>query len=146
MGRLESCSNASITTWEEMENVFIHKWSERRDYGYILIEFNAMNKTHNEDVSKFIKRFNKIYNGFTAKIKSPQVVSKVVFLGDFESEFDFTLREIKSHTLDLIHSYSLEVEANFTSTGKSRGKPNYVDRRRGKEKVISLGQGRENQE
>lgn len=45
---------ASITTWEEMENYFVHKWGEKRDNGYILTKFNAIKKKPNEDVSEFI--------------------------------------------------------------------------------------------
>lgn len=36
--------NASITTWEELENAFTHKWGEKRDHEYLLTEFNALRK------------------------------------------------------------------------------------------------------
>jgi len=93
-------SNASITTWEELDNYFMQKWGEKRDHGYILIEFNAMKKKHNEDVSQFIKSFNKLYNRLLAEIKPPQVAAKVVFVGYFEPYFGFTLRERNSCSLD----------------------------------------------
>ena len=78
------------------------KWGEKRDHGYVLIEFNALKKRHNEDVTKFIKRFNKIYNNLPTEIKPPQAAIKVVFAGAFEPEFGFTLRERKSTSLDQI--------------------------------------------
>ena len=40
----------TITIWEEMENFFTLKWGEKRDHGYVLTEFNALKKRHNEDV------------------------------------------------------------------------------------------------
>ena len=101
-----------------MENYFTQKWGEKRDHRYILTKLNAMKKKHNEDVPEFIKRFNKLYNNLPAKIKPPQATSKVVFVWEFELEFGFTLRERKSWTLDQIQIDALEVEANFTSTGK----------------------------
>jgi len=49
----------SITTWEEPENSFTQKWSEKRDHEYVLTKFNAIRKNPEEDISEFIKRFNK---------------------------------------------------------------------------------------
>jgi len=51
-------------------------------------------------------------------------------VGAFESDFGFTLRERKSHTLDQLQVDALEVEENFTSTGKSRGKDEPIDKKR----------------
>ena len=83
-------------------------------------------------MSKFIKRFNKLHNSLPVEIKPPKEAAKVVFLGDFEPEFGFTLRERKSRTLDQIQIDALEVEANFTSIGKLRGRVDHGERRRGK--------------
>ena len=47
----KSLVNNTVTTWEEMENLFTLKWGEKRDHGYILTEFNAIKKRHNEDVT-----------------------------------------------------------------------------------------------
>jgi len=38
----KSLPNASITTWEELENSFTQKWGEKRNHEYLLIEFNAI--------------------------------------------------------------------------------------------------------
>lgn len=64
----------------------------------------------------------------------------------FEPEFGFTLRERKSYTLDQIQIDSLEVEENFISIGKWKGKTEYGDRRMGKEEANSLRHGKETQE
>ena len=55
-------------------------------------------------------------------MKPPQTATKVVFVGAFESEFGFTLRERKSTSLDQAQTDALEIEANFASTGKSKGR------------------------
>lgn len=62
----------------------MQKWGGKRDHGYILTEFNAMKKKHNEDVSEFIKSFNKLCNSLLVEIKHPQAATKVVFSGAFE--------------------------------------------------------------
>lgn len=63
--------------------LFYAELGGERDHGYILTKFNAMKKKYNEDVSEFIKRFNKLYNIIPIEIKPPQVVAKVVFFGYF---------------------------------------------------------------
>lgn len=60
--------NTSINKWEEMENYFMQKSREKVDDGYILTKFNARKKKCNEDVSEFIKRFNKYIITFLLKL------------------------------------------------------------------------------
>ena len=96
----KSLVDNTVTTWEEMENLFTLNWGEKRDYGYVLTEFNALKKRHNEDVTKFIKRFNKIYTSLLAEKKPPQAAATVVFVGAFKPKFGFTLRERKYTYLD----------------------------------------------
>ena len=76
-------------------------------------------------------------------MKPPQAATKVVFIEAFESKFGFTLRERKSTFLYQIQIDVLEVEANFSSTGKSMGRIDHDFRRRGKEEVSSSNQERE---
>jgi len=60
----------------------------------------------------------------------------------FESDFGFTLRERKSLSLDQLQIDALEVEANFTSVGKSRGKSEPIENRRGREEVSFFGKAK----
>ena len=79
---------------------FPQKSGEKTDHGNILTEFNTLKKKHNEGVSEFIKRFNKLYLSLSADMKPHQTVAKVVFVAAFDSEFGFSLRERKPATLD----------------------------------------------
>jgi len=72
---LKGLPNASITTWEELENAFTQKWGEKRNHKYLLTKFNLIRKKPKEDSSESIKKFNKQYNNPQAKIKSPPVVA-----------------------------------------------------------------------
>lgn len=135
--------NASITTWEELETSFTQKWGEKRNHEYLLREFNAIKKKPKEDISKFNKRFNKQYNNLPTEIKPPPAVACVAYLGPFEFDFGFTLRERNSPTLDQLQVGALEVEANLASIGKSSGKQETTGNRRGKEESSSFGQTRE---
>ena len=68
-------------------------------------------------------------------MKPHQTTAKVVFVVAFDSEFGFSLRERKPATLDDAQTDALELEENFASTGKSKGKYEQDTRRRGKEEV-----------
>lgn len=51
-------------------------------------------------------------------MKPPPIGAKVVFAGAFEADFNFTLRERRSPTLEKIQTGALEIEANMTAYGK----------------------------
>ena len=76
-------------------------------------------------------------------MKPHQTAAKVVFVAAFDSKFGFSLRERKPTSLDDAQTYALELEANFSSTGKSKGRSDQDARRRGKEEVSTSGQERE---
>ena len=94
----------------------------KRDHGYSLTKFNAIKRKPDENISYFIKRFNKLYNSFPVEIKPPPFGEKVVFSGAIEAYFSFKLRERRSPTLEQIQTDTLEIEANMTTTGKAKGK------------------------
>ena len=81
---------------------------ERKDHGDVLTEFNTLKKKHNEGVSEFIRRFNKLYLSLPAEMKPHQTAAKVVFVAAFDSEFGFSLRERKPATLDDAQTDALE--------------------------------------
>ena len=124
-----------VHTWEEMENFLTQKWGEKRDHGYVLTKFNALKKIHDEYIAEFVKRFNKLYNNIPTKIKTPQEDAKVVFASAFEPKFGLTLRERKFSSLDQIHTDTLEVESDFASVGKFKGKTEHEVRRERKEET-----------
>ena len=76
-------------------------------------------------------------------MKPHQNAAKVVFIAAFDSDFSFSLRERKHATLDDAQSDALELEANFASSGKLKGKAEQDVRRRGKEEVSTSNQDKD---
>ena len=87
-----------------------------------------------------------LYNNIPTEIKPPQAAAKVVFIGAFEPEFGFTLRERKATSLDQIQTDALEVEENFASAGKFKGNIEHEARRKNKEEASTSNKERESQE
>ena len=128
--------NGSINDWDELKSQFIQIWGENRDHGYSLTEFNAIKKKSDENMSDFIKRFNKLYNSSPTEVKPPPIGARVVFAGVFVSYFSFTLRERRSPTLEQIQMDALEIEANMTAAGKAQEKQSVQDKGKSKEESI----------
>ena len=61
-----------------------------------MTQFNASKKKPDENMSDFIKRFNKLYNSSPTEVKPPPIGARVVFDGAFVSDFSFILRERRS--------------------------------------------------
>ena len=115
--------------------MFTQRWGGKRDHGYSLTEFNAIKKKSDEGVAEFIRRFNKLYNSLLVEIKPPRAGAKITFLGAFESNFGFMLRERRSPTLGQIQTYALEIEENMVATGETLDAQPIQDK--GKAKVES---------
>ena len=126
-----------------MEDTFLRKWGEKKDHGNCLIECNTLKKRYNEGVSEFIKRFNKLYLSLPPDMKPHQMTAKVVFVAAFDLEFGFSLREGNPATLDDAQTDALELEENFASTGKSKGKLDQDSRGKGKEEVSTSSQDKD---
>ena len=63
----------------------------------------------------------------------------MVFLGEFDSDVGFNMRERRYTTLDQLQIDALEVEENLASTRKSRAKKEPAKPKRGKEEASSFG-------
>ena len=69
-------------------------------------------------MNDFIKIIKKLYNSLLTEMKPPLVGARVVFTGDCESNFSFTLRERRYSTLEQIQRDALEIEANMNVVRK----------------------------
>lgn len=128
----KTLSTNSINSWEELENAFTEKWGGKKDHGYLLIEFNVVKRKTEDDVTKFIKRFNKLYNSLSVEMKPPLAKENLVFAWAFDYEFGFTLRERISPTLDQIQVNAMDIEENISIAGKIKPKEQVEDKGKGK--------------
>jgi hypothetical protein len=83
----------SITGIEQLDEVFLKHWGERRDPLYYISEFGNLKRDDGESVSNFIKRFNKMFGKIPTEIKPSDASAKITFSTAFDSEFCLILRE-----------------------------------------------------
>jgi hypothetical protein len=111
-----------ITGIEQLDEVFLKHWGERRDLLYYISEFGNLKRGDGESVSDFIKRFNKMFGKIPAEIKPSDASAKITFSAAFDAEFCLILRERRSATLALMQDAALEVESNITASQKLKGR------------------------
>ena len=59
----------SISTWEELSDIFLKFWGKRRSLDQILSEFYSMKKHKDENMSSFNKRFASFYYSMPKEIR-----------------------------------------------------------------------------
>jgi hypothetical protein len=119
----------SITGIEQLDEVFLKHWGERRDLLYYISEFGNLKRGDGESVSDFIKRFNKMFCKIPAEIKPSDASAKITFSAAFDAEFCLILRERRSAMLSLMQDVALEVESNIIASQKLKGK-NWAEKKK----------------
>jgi hypothetical protein len=112
----------SIIGIEQLDEVFLKHWGERRDLLYYISKFGNLKRGDGESVSDFIKRFNKMFGKISAEIKPSDAAAKITFSTAFDAEFCLILRERRSATLALMQDAALEVESNITASQQLKGR------------------------
>jgi hypothetical protein len=95
----KSLPPTSIADIEVLDEAFIKKWGDRRDYLYYIIEFGALKRKNGESISDFTKRFNEMYGRIPYEIKPTKASAKITYANAFDAEFSLLLRERRSTTL-----------------------------------------------
>jgi hypothetical protein len=124
----------SIAGIEQLDEIFLKHWGDRRDFVYYITEFGNLRKQSNESVSDFTKRFNRMYGKIPAEIKPSDASAKITYSDAFDSDLCLLLRERRSPSLSLMQDAALEVESNILASQKRKGES---DRRRSKNEASS---------
>jgi hypothetical protein len=111
-----------VTGIEQLDEVFLKQWGERRDILYYIFKFGNLRREDGESVSDFIKRFNRMFGKIPAEIKSSDASTKTTFSATFDPYFCLILKERRSATLSLMQDVALEVESNIMESQKIKGK------------------------
>jgi hypothetical protein len=115
---------ASIADIEALDETFIKKWGDRRDYLYYITEFGALKRQNGESISDFIKRFNKMYSTIPYEIKPTKASAKITYANAFDAEFSLLLRERISTTFLSMQKEAIEVESNILASDRLNTRSN----------------------
>eukprot|EP01018_Ginkgo_biloba_P001504 Gb_17813 [translate_table: standard] len=108
----------SISSWMDFYNIFMDKWAERKSHHHYLTEFYAMRRNDDERISKFNKRFRKLYFSMPTEIQPSEAAAKVYYTAAHHLDFAFYLRERRALTLEHMFIDAEEIENNLWACGK----------------------------
>jgi hypothetical protein len=83
----------TISSWEELKNVFLKFWGKRKYLDLYLTELNAMKRKSSETISTFSRRFSSIYYKFPEEIQPIEVAAMLHFATTFHPDLSFLLME-----------------------------------------------------
>jgi hypothetical protein len=121
---------ASIADIDALDEAFIKKWGDRRDYLYYITEFGALKRKNGESISDFTKRFNKMYGRIPDEIKPTEASAKITYANAFDAEFSLLLRERRSTTLLSMQEATIEVESNILASDRLKTRSDKTRRNR----------------
>jgi hypothetical protein len=115
----------SIDGIEALDNAFLRKWGDKKDFVYYMIEFGSLKRKEGEFVSNFSKKFNKMYNKIPTEINPSEASAKITYASTFDPNFCLLLRERRATTLAHMQDAAVEVESNILVVDRLK---NTVDR------------------
>jgi hypothetical protein len=129
-----SLAPGSIVGIEDIDDVFLRQWGDKKDFMYYITEFGSLKIKEGESVSDFSKRFNKMYNKIPVEIKPTEASAKITYASYFDLDFCLLLRERRATPLAHMQDEALEVDSNILAVDRLRNKTDR-DRGRGRSEV-----------
>jgi hypothetical protein len=99
-----------ISTLNQLENVFMDKWGEKKDNRYLLVALSSTKKNENETMEEFNKRFSQIVQKLNQNIKPLEQTILIYYLDSFDGEMDFHLRQQDPQNLATTQQVAIKVE------------------------------------
>jgi hypothetical protein len=103
----------TISSWEELKNVFLKFWGKRKYLDLHLTEFYALKRQSNETISTFSRRFSSIYYKFPKEIQPTEVVAMLHYATTFHPDLSFLLMERRSKSLQQMFNDAQEIQHNI---------------------------------
>jgi len=83
----------TISSWEELKNVFLKFWGRNKSLDLQLTEFYALKSQSNETISTFNRRFSSIYYNFPKEIQPTETAAMLHYATTLHPDLSFLLME-----------------------------------------------------
>jgi hypothetical protein len=112
----------TISSWEELNNVFLKFWGKKKYLDLQLTEFYALERKSNETVSIFSRRFSSIYYNLSEEIQPTEVAAMLHYATTLHPYLSFLLMERKPKSLQQMFNDSQEIQHNIQECEQTRDK------------------------
>jgi hypothetical protein len=110
----------TISSWEELKNVFLKFWGKKKSLDLQLTEFYALKRQSNETISIFSRRFSSIYYNFPKEIQPTEVVAMLHYTTTLHPNLSFLLMERRSESLQQMFNDAQEIQHNIQACEQIR--------------------------
>jgi hypothetical protein len=108
----------SISSWNDLRNVFLRYWGEKKSFEQYLSEFYALRREHDEVVIVFNRRFHNFYLNMPMEIQPTEVTAMVQYTIAQHPDLVLFLRERRSSSLQHMFTDAEEIEDNIRACGR----------------------------
>jgi hypothetical protein len=103
----------TISSWEELKNVFLKFWGKEKSLDLQLTEFYALKRKNNETISTFSGRFSSIYYSLPKEIQPTKVVAMLHYTTTLHPDLSFLLIERRPKSLQQMFNDDQEIQHNI---------------------------------
>jgi hypothetical protein len=103
----------TISSWEELKDVFLKFWGRNKSLDLQLIEFYALKNQSNETISKFSRRFSSIYYNLSKEIQPIEVVAMLHYATTLHPNLSFLLMERRPKSLQQMFNDAQDIQHNI---------------------------------
>jgi hypothetical protein len=103
----------TISSWEELKDVFLKFWGRKKSLDLQLIEFYALKKQSNETISIFSRRFSSIYYNLSKEIQPTEVVAMLHYATTLHPDLSFLLMERRPKSLQQMFNDAQDIQHNI---------------------------------
>lgn len=115
--KVKSCfkalPDASISDLQLFVKFFLDRWVVGQSLFLIIEEYNQLKRLRGETIQQFSARFNQVYYAMPVDIRPPSRSALLHYLGAFDPEMEFQLRERNVAALEEMQNSAVNVEAHL---------------------------------
>jgi hypothetical protein len=103
----------TISSWEELKNVFFKFWGRKKYLDLQLTEFYALKRQSDEVISIFSRRFSNIYYNLPKEIQPTEVAAMLHYTTTLHPDLSFLLMERRPESLQKMFNDAQEIQHNI---------------------------------
>jgi hypothetical protein len=108
--------DASITSMDQLEEVFLKRWSVKEDPNMLLARLNDIRKTENETVREFHAKFERLLQQIPKSHHPGNDFLLFLYTKAFSGQMGFLLKEKAPRTIQEAHEVATRIENNLSSS------------------------------
>jgi hypothetical protein len=108
--------DASITTMDKLEEVFLKRWSVKEDPNMLLIRLNNITKPENETVREFHDKFERLVQKIPVSHHPSDNFLLFLYTKAFTGQIGFLLRDKAPRTIQEAQEMATKIEDNLSSS------------------------------